>query len=73
VIGGTPVSGLSDNALTKLRREFPVGAAGPARAIATQRAYVRAFLNRYLLDRTTPLLEPGAQPLPGVSLLIRTH
>jgi len=56
-----------------IRREFPVGAADPARAIATQRAYVRAFLDRYLLDRPSPLLEPGARPLPGVALLIRTH
>jgi hypothetical protein len=54
-----------------LRNAIPVGTANPARALAAQRAYLRAFLDTYLRSRPSPLLRPGARGLHGVDLSVR--
>jgi hypothetical protein len=55
-----------------IRQEVPIGNASPSRAIAAQRAYVRAFLDTYVRGRSSPLLKDGARPLARARVVVRS-
>jgi dienelactone hydrolase len=54
--------------LPGLRQLIPIGTADPARTVAAQRVYVRAFLDTYLRDRPSSLLSGGKSPFAGVDV-----
>jgi dienelactone hydrolase len=60
-----------ERVLPAIRKSLPVGDADPNPAIAAQRAYLRAFLDTYLVGRPSALLTRTTPAFPNVQVAVQ--